>query len=124
MCVRVLRLAGWVLKLRVATGLRGIELSRAGVYRGVGGCLSKTCLAAVSLLKRELRGFCACVSVHLQLCMEVFWSFSQLQLEQRPGPAPLPLFSAASRDNGARMGRDVAKGKEGGGEMEPSPGNG
>lgn len=49
--------------------------------------------------------FSVCIiGAHLQLCTSVFWSLSQLQLEQRAGVAPLPPFAAASRDNGAEMG--------------------
>lgn len=85
--VRVPRRAGWALEVgglqgsvRIARGLGGTELRRAGVWCGVcvwGGCLSKTCLAAMSLLKQELQGFCAwrcrCASpaVHVDI-LELF----------------------------------------------------
>lgn len=65
----MLRLVEWALEVgglpgggEGCKGGGGTELNRAGVWRGcVEGCLSKTSLAAVSLLQQELQGFRACM---------------------------------------------------------------
>lgn len=88
--------------VRVAkeVGGSGVESCR-GLAEVLGGDLGKTS----QQYSPCSWNFSACiVGVHLQLCTSVFWSFSQLQLEQRAGVAPLPPFTAASRDNGAEMG--------------------
>lgn len=71
----------------------------------VEGCLSKTCLAAVSLLKQELQGFRACVckcassAVHLDI-LELF----PVAARTKTRAGSVPPYGAASRDNSAETG--------------------